>query len=70
MQTEEDQREPLGYFDNTTGCRREDMDACTASQAANSPDTLQVQYTTRCTHTSTHTNPGHTGNNNNKKHEK
>lgn len=42
MWTEEDQREPLGYFDNTTGCSREDMEACTASQAAYSPDTLQV----------------------------
>lgn len=42
MQTEEDQCEPLGYFDNTTGCSREDMDACTAPQAAYSFDTLQV----------------------------
>lgn len=42
MQTEEDQCEPLGYFDNTTGCSREDMDACTAPQAAYSSDTLQV----------------------------
>jgi len=42
MQTEEVQREPLGYFDNTTGCSREDMDVCAASQAAYSPDTLQV----------------------------
>lgn len=42
MRTEEDQHEPLGYLDNTTGCSREDTDPCTASQAAHSPDILQV----------------------------
>lgn len=42
MWTEEDQHEPLGYLDNTTGCSWKDMDACNASQAAYSPDTLQV----------------------------